>query len=61
MLIFFFWFHHKASGILVPRPGIEPALSAVKAQRPNHWTAREFPKHIFVNPFHSTRMKSGEN
>ena len=26
---------------LVPRPGVEPAASAVKA--PNHWTAGEFP------------------
>ena len=25
------------------QPGIEPAPSAVKAQSPNHWTAREFP------------------
>ena len=23
--------------------GIEPAFPAVEAQRPNHWTAREFP------------------
>ena len=45
---------HEASGILVPGPGTEPALSAVKAQRPKHWIAGEFPKHIFINPFHST-------
>ena len=32
-----------ACGILVPRPGIKPAPSAVKAQGPNHWTAREIP------------------
>ena len=30
-------------GILVPRPGIEPASPAVKVQSCNHWTAREFP------------------
>ena len=32
-----------ACGILVPSPGIEPRPSAVKAQSPNHWTARELP------------------
>ena len=30
-----------ACGILVPQPGIEPALLAFKAQSLNHWTARE--------------------
>ena len=30
--------------ILVPRPEIKPAPSAVKAWSPNHWTAREFPR-----------------
>ena len=28
----------------LPDPGIEPEPSAVKAQSPNYWTAREFPK-----------------
>ena len=43
-LIFILIFVHTAwLVILVPRPGIEPAPSAVKTQRPNHWTAREFP------------------
>ena len=32
-----------ACGILVPWPGIEPGPSAVKAQSPSHWSAREFP------------------
>ena len=45
---------HEASGILVSGPGTEPALRAVKAQRPNHWTAGEFPKRVFINPFPST-------
>ena len=35
-LIFFF----NLDGIL----GIELRFSAVRAQSPNHWTAREFPK-----------------
>ena len=33
--------------ILVPQPGIEPMPSAVKAQRPNHWSTREFLVIIF--------------
>ena len=57
MLLFFvlfwgFFFGRKACGILVPWPGIEPVpwhSLAVKAQSPNHWTAREFPRiHIFL-------------
>ena len=42
--LFFFWLHCTAWGILVPLLGIEPAPLAVKAQSPNHWTAREFPQ-----------------
>ena len=38
-----------ARGILVPRPGIEPGHLAVKAQSPNHWTAREFPVFLIVD------------
>ena len=37
-----------ACGILVPRPGIEPVPSAVTAQSPNYWSAREFPNCILV-------------
>ena len=40
---FFFWLHHVACGILVSRPGTEPVPPAVEAQRPNHWTTRDFP------------------
>ena len=40
--LFIFWPHLAACGILVS-PGIEPVPPAVKAQSPNHWTAREFP------------------
>ena len=32
-----------APRFLVPRQRIKPMLSAVEAQSPNHWTAREFP------------------
>ena len=36
-------FLRMACGVLVPRPGIEPAPPAVEAQSLNHWTAREVP------------------
>ena len=36
-----------ASGILVPRPGIDPRPSAEKAPGPNHWTARNSPNQPF--------------
>ena len=32
--------------VLVPQPAIKPGPLAVKAQSPNHWTAREFPGHL---------------
>ena len=34
---------HRACGILVPWPGIEPTRCTVKVWSPNHWTVREFP------------------
>ena len=40
---FFFLAVPAACAILVPPPGIELAPSAVRAQGPNHWTAREIP------------------
>ena len=46
---YFFWPHHAACGILVPRPGVEPRPSAVKAQSPNHWTAREFLVRMYLD------------
>ena len=42
-MLCFGFFGLAACGILVPRPGIEPRPSAVKAHSINHWTAREFP------------------
>ncbi|XP_073653948.1 protein yippee-like 2 isoform X1 [Tursiops truncatus] len=35
-----------ACRIFVPRSGIEPRPSAVKAWSPNHWTAREFLRKV---------------
>ena len=45
---FFFWLSHAACWILVPQPGIEPLLPAVKARSPNHWIAREVPGLFFA-------------
>ena len=33
-LFFFFWQHHLACGILVTRPGMDPMLPVMEAQRP---------------------------
>ena len=45
-------FGHTACGILPPQPGIEPGPSAVKAQNPNHWSTREFPRILIFLSFH---------
>ena len=33
--------------VLVPPPGVEPLLPALKGKSLNHWTAREVPEVIF--------------
>ena len=43
------FFCREACRILVPPPGIDPGPPAVKAQNPNHWTTREFPRDDFFN------------
>ena len=43
IFIFIFWPRLMDCGILVPRPGIEPGPSVVKAWSPNHLTTGEFP------------------
>ena len=45
VMFFFFWSCSTACRILVPQPGIEPRPLAVKAQGPNHWAARDFPRY----------------
>ena len=41
----------ETCGIFIPWPGTEPALLAVKAWNPNHWTTRKLPQEvIFFNP-----------
>ena len=40
---FFFWLFRMVCRNLLPRPGIEPRPSAVRALSPNNWTARELP------------------
>ena len=54
-LCFFFFFSyfyilgplHAACRILVPRPGMDPGTTALKAPSPNYWTAKEFPIRAF--------------
>ena len=36
-----------ASGILVPRPGVEPTSPAPEVRSLNHWTTRDVPINIF--------------
>ena len=43
IVLFTFWLCCVARGILVPRPGIEPAVPALGAWSLNYWTAREVP------------------
>ena len=54
------WFYFRpccaACGILVPRPGIEPAPWQWK-QSPNYWTAREFPPLTNFRTFSSPKRK----
>ena len=42
--LFVFWPCCVACGILVPLSGIELEPSAVKAQSPDHWTAKKSPR-----------------
>ena len=51
IFFFFFWPHCTACGILISRPGIEPAPPALEAQSLNHWTAREDPMLNFFTFF----------
>ena len=44
----FFGQFRTACGILVPQPEIQPRPLAVKAQSPNDWTTKEFPKQWFL-------------
>ena len=38
-IIYLFWPHCEACGILIPRSGLEPESPAVDAQSLDHWTA----------------------
>ena len=54
----FFWPLCAACGILVPRPRIEPVPPALEAWSPNHWTAREVPRKIFISSlFYSVQLR----
>ena len=41
---FIFWPCYVACGVLVLWSGVEPGPLTMKAQSPNHWTAREVPQ-----------------
>ena len=43
----FISFGRMASGILVPRPGVEPTSPAPEVRSLNHWTTRDVPINIF--------------
>ena len=42
-IFIYFYALAAACGILVPQPGIEPALPAVEVQSLSHWTTGEVP------------------
>ena len=44
---FFFWPCCTTCGILVPRPGLEPAPLILEAQNLNHWTTREVSTEMY--------------
>ena len=46
--LFFFWLCPEACRILLPQPGIEPALPSLEAWGLNHWTARKVPCHPLI-------------
>ena len=46
-ILFYFWPHCAACGILVSRPGIKPASPEVEVWSLNHWTAREVPNPLY--------------
>ena len=50
---FFFLPSAMVFKILVPQPGIEPVLPAMKALNLNHGTARKFPTLLFLSSFDS--------
>ena len=39
---------HEVYGFLLPQPRVNPRPSSVKAQSPNHWTAKEFPVIVLI-------------
>ena len=46
-----------ACGILLPRPGIKPASTALEAWSLNCWTAREVPYYFLCSLFHYTKLQ----
>ena len=51
---FMFWFFgHKACGILIPWPGIRPTNPAMEMQSLSPWTTREVPRVVIALSFFS--------
>ena len=50
-IYFIVWPRHTACGILIPPPGINPAIPVVEAQSSKHWTLREFLLRCFRDFF----------
>ena len=60
IFLFIFWPCCVACGILVPRPGIEPASPALEAQSLNPLTAREVPSAFFIVQLSHPYMTPGK-
>ena len=58
LFLFCFWPYHTACGILVPRPGMEPAPPALEVQSLNHWTPREVRGLPYLMPLHAVSSES---
>ena len=53
-ILFFFWPHRTACGILVPQPGIKPMPPALEVWSLNHWT------NLFLNKMCETHRPKWE-
>ena len=50
LCVLFCFFGFAMCGILVPRQGLNPYLTASEAHYLNHWTSREVPHCVFLIP-----------
>ena len=47
-IVYYFWLHHVAYKILVPKPRMEPIHPAMETQSLNHWALREIREKSLV-------------